>query len=53
MGQNHNAEFDNFIRTIRLDELCAVATNYRNGIPCSLGLHTIGGMRLLKYVYVN
>lgn len=47
MSDNHDAQFDNFIRTVRLDELCEVATNYRGGIPCALGRHTIGGMQLL------
>lgn len=47
MDQNRSAEFDNFIRTVRLDELFKIATNHRGGSPCVLGRHTIGGMQLL------
>lgn len=43
MAETHGPEFDNFIKTVRLDELCAVASSYRGGIPCSLGWHSIGG----------
>lgn len=49
MSNNHDAKFDNSIKTVRLDELCEVATNYRGGIPCALSRHTIGGMQLFTY----
>ena len=41
MAESHDPEFDKFIKTVRLDELCTVATDHRRGIRCSLGCHTV------------
>lgn len=50
----HPLEFDEFVRTIRFDELCKVASRCRGGISCSLGQHIVGGMELLKYyIYIT
>ncbi|RJE25068.1 Phosphotransferase enzyme family [Aspergillus sclerotialis] len=34
MAETHGPDFDNFIKTVRLDGLCVVASNHRGGIPC-------------------
>lgn len=47
MDEDHEPEFDDFIKTIQLDELCAVATNCRGGVRCCLGRHTIGGFNVV------
>ncbi|KAH8704834.1 hypothetical protein BGW36DRAFT_421425 [Talaromyces proteolyticus] len=49
MSEDHTpeSEFDRFVETIRLDELCATASRSRNGISCSLGNHTIGGFNVV------
>jgi hypothetical protein len=36
-------EFEGFMNSIRLDELCAAASNLRNGVPCRVSDNTVGG----------
>ncbi|WEW61271.1 hypothetical protein PRK78_006761 [Emydomyces testavorans] len=43
----HPSEFDDFVRTIHLDELCEAAARCRDGIPCCLGPHIIGGFNVV------
>ncbi|KAM5443291.1 hypothetical protein MferCBS31731_001612 [Microsporum ferrugineum] len=47
MEQSLLSEFDLFVDTIRLDELCAAAAQCREDVSCSLGLHTIGGFNVV------
>ncbi|CRG89677.1 hypothetical protein PISL3812_06716 [Talaromyces islandicus] len=35
-----------FVKTIQFNELCAVASRHRGGIPCTLGNHTVGGFNI-------
>lgn len=39
----YEPEFDDFIKSIRFNELCIAAANLRGGISCELGKQIIGG----------
>ncbi|OKL62265.1 hypothetical protein UA08_02806 [Talaromyces atroroseus] len=43
----HTPELERFVETILLDELCATASLFQNGVSCSLGNHTIGGFDIV------
>lgn len=40
---DHGPHFDEFLSTIRLDELYAAASNLRDGLSCQIASHTVGG----------
>ncbi|KAK2754782.1 hypothetical protein FQN54_006675 [Arachnomyces sp. PD_36] len=43
----HPPEFDEFLSTIRFDELCNAASRLRDGTPCALGEHVVGGFNAI------
>jgi hypothetical protein len=40
---DHDPEFDEFAKTIQLSELCMAASGLRDGLPCSMTGHIVGG----------